>query len=156
VRLRAMAVVVSLLLLAQPASVAATAYSAVTHKFLWTPAGYTLTNLCVQAGEVDVNRNYGQAQAWVFSGSTNCSGTTRTLPSGWLGVFVEGYRDGAYCGSSGWYYSSQATWAWQLWITLCSNPSGQQSFVSYASGAGYDGSTGYYRSSPVASPAQNY
>lgn len=84
-RLRAIAVVVSLLLLAQPASVAATAYSAVTHKFLWTPAGYTLTNLCVQAGEVDVNRNYGQAQAWVFSGSTNCSGTTRTLPSGWLG-----------------------------------------------------------------------
>jgi hypothetical protein len=141
-------------ILAQPASVAATAYSALTYSFTWTPAGYPQTSLCQQAGEVDVNRNNGTAQSRSYN--TSCAGSARTLPSGWLGINLDGYRDGAFCGSSGYYYSSSATWSWTLWVTLCSNPSGTQSFTTKARGVGYDGSSGYWSGATTTSPAQNY
>lgn len=152
---RSLALAVALLLIAQPANVNATAYSAMTYSFRWTPAGYSQTNLCEQAGEIDTNQNYGQVQGWV-NNNFNCIGTAQYLPSGWYGIKVDGYRDGAYCGSSGYYYSTTYAFGWQIWITLCSNPSGAQSFTTTATGIGYDGTGGYWSGRTVTSPAQNY
>lgn len=147
-------------LLAQPASVAATAYSTVLYVFAWSPPGSTTTAMCEQSGMVDIARNYGQALAKVNS---NCA-TSRTLPPGYIGVLVDGYIEtspgsGFYqlCGNSGWYLNNVATAGWQLWITLCNNPSGTQTFYSEALGEGYNGS-GYSRGNlyGVRSPFQNY
>lgn len=153
------------LLLAQPASVSATAYSSVVFKSTWTPVNGIFGVLCVQAGEVDTNRNYGQVWSRYYNGGNNCSGGAQTVGTSVLGISVDGYRDGAYCGSSGWYYNSQSAWGWQLWITLCANPAGVQAFTTAAYCKGYQGyPTGNWWDpqdwqacgSSVMSPAQNY
>lgn len=109
----------------------------------------------MQSAILDVARNYGQMVSKNYLGTSSCGGANRTLPSGYLGIGVEGYRNGALCGFSGIYYSNVATSAWQLWITLCSNPSGTQDFYTRAIGYGWSGS-GYVQSSGVYSPSQNY
>lgn len=86
--------------------------------------------------------------------SGSCSGGNQGVPAGYLGSYVEGYRDGTYCGNTSVYYSTTFTSAWQLWANLCSNPSGVQTFYSAGGSFGWDGSK--YISGYVWSPAQNY
>lgn len=152
-RRRAMALVIVGLVFAQPVSVAASAYSSVTNVFDLTPPGYGMTSLCGQAGIVDVASNYGQSISKNYVAGA-CSGASKTLPSGWLAVENWGYKDGAYCGTSGRSYSSVATAAWQLWISLCSNPAGTQSFNTRVWATAWVGNG--YLGGPVLSPSQNY
>jgi hypothetical protein len=148
-----------LLLAAVPGSVTATAYSTLRYQDLWKPPGQsTWRTVCVQAGMVDVARNYGQIV--VFSNSAqNCTAPNYSVPSGWIGTHLDGWRSSGgvdtYCGDTGIYYSTSATSAWQLWSYLCSNPSGTQSFFGYAHGVFWNGS-GYTYTGNVLSPSQNY
>jgi hypothetical protein len=146
--------IVAAVLLAVPTGVSASAFSAWTYNFRLTPAGYSLTNLCQKAGIVDVASNNGQVKAWVSAGF-QCSGTSQALPSGWLGMNVKGYRDGLYCGQSGYVYTTSATSFMSHSAVLCSNPSGTQSFTTTVYGVMYDGG-GYWGGSTTTSPAQNY
>src|SRR5436309_4543274 len=103
-------------LLAEPAGVAATAYSSLVAKANWYPPGYSHSTLCDQSGIVDTARNYNQAVSKYYTNGT-CGTTNITLPSGYLGSQVSGYRDdgfgGVFCGISSIYYSNVATSAWQ-------------------------------------------
>jgi hypothetical protein len=120
-----------LVLLLQPASAFADVYSATVWLANRTPIGEQNTDYCTRAGVVDVARNYGAVYAYLNGGGPHdCLGTGHVLPAGWIGVKVEGFKDGVSCGISSWYFSSQAAWGWQLWITMCPNPTGQQQFQS--------------------------
>lgn len=144
------------LLLAQPSSVWATAYSALNYTTLVNPPGYTATAVCDQEGIVDTATNYAQAVTKVYQGTGNCTGANQSLPSGWIGTYVSGYRDGAYCGSNGWSYSTVATSAWQVWVALCTNPAGTQTFHTVGAGKAWDSSGQYYGGVFHNSPSQNY
>ena len=143
-------------LLANPMAVAATAYSNLRWVGSWIPPGYAASDLCDQSGIVDTARNYNQAVSLHhLTNNYICNQSNITLPSGYLGTQVAGYRDGTLCGFSQVYYSTVATSAWQLWITLCSNPSGLQTFYSAGWPYGWNG-TGYTSGGSTTSPSQNY
>lgn len=139
------------LLLAQPASVAASAYSPVTSRFTWIPPGYTSTAMCDQSGILDTAVNYNQA----LSRTTTACSYIKNLPAGYLGSEVGGWRDGSFCGVSGVYYSTSTTSGWQLWATMCSDPSGLQEFWTTGWAYGWNGSD-YNLSAGLTSPHQNY
>jgi len=147
------------MMLGRPAIVSATAYSLLYAIRGWYPPGYSHSMLCDQSGIVDTARNYNQAVSKYYTVAGYCGPTNITLPSGYLGTQVSGYRDdgsgGVYCGISSIYYSTVATSAWQLWITLCSNPSGLQAFYSVGYPYGFDGA-GYVSGRGTTSPRQSY
>lgn len=138
----------------RPVPVQATAYSLLTYVNHWIPPGFPDTSLCGQSGMVDTARNYNQVVSKNYV-ANSCSGGNRSLPSGYLGTQVAGYRDGAFCGISTAYYSTTNTSAWQLWITLCNNPAGTQVFYSRGWPYGWNGSS-YVTGLGVTSPSQNY
>jgi hypothetical protein len=147
------------LALAMPASLLATAYSTLQWVTHGVAPGIGDTSVCDQSGMVDVARNYGQTVMKVFSGSPSCSTANRSLPSGWIGTRLSGYRSGSYCGTTGVLYSNVATSAWQVWSYICSNPSGTQSFYTRTWGYLWTGNgpdNGYLPGGPVLSPTQNY
>lgn len=126
-----MAFVSAWLVLSQPSLVAADVFSARTFETNLTPIGEPNTDYCARSGVVATARNYGQVNAYANGGgANNCAGAVNVLPAGWIGVRVEGYRDGAFCGTSMWSYTSSATDNWQLYATLCTNPAGSQNFHS--------------------------
>ena len=141
-----------------PAIAAATAWSPLTYKFTVWQGGRTV-NLCTQAGIIDVAKNQSEAHARLDAGSNPC-GTSTAVPAGYLAVSVAGYRNGAYCGDSGNYYSNGAYADWWVTWQACTNPSGSQTFYTDARGAIYnDGSGGgnvQYFWFHTISPSQNY
>jgi len=145
------------ILLAQPALVLADAYSAQTYEFWLDPAGSEpVTDYCARSGIVDVARNYGQVLAYDNGGGAHdCVGTVNSMPTGWIGVAVEGYRDGVYCATSQSYFNSSPASNWQLWATMCTNPSGIQNFQTVSLIFAYDGSS-YRTGVGPTSPAQGY
>jgi hypothetical protein len=152
---RSLTLVMIAMLWLQPASVAATAYSLLTYTTQMTPPGHSKISVCVQSGIVDVARNYTQGVSKNFV-LNSCSGASHTLPSGWIDVALSGYRSGAWCGDTIDYYSTVNTSAWQVWVYICSNPSGTQSFHTGGwtwiwNGSGYTGC-----GCQVLSPNQNY
>lgn len=119
------------LVFAQPILVLADVFSARTFEINITPIGEPNTDYCARSGVVATARNYGQVNAYTNGGGAHdCEGSVNSLPAGWIGVRVEGYRDGGLCGSSAWFYSSVATDNWQLYATMCTNPAGSQNFHS--------------------------
>ena len=144
------------LLLAQPALVLADVYSAQTYETVFTPIGEPMTTYCARSGVVDTARNYGASYAYANGGAHSCTSPVNYLPAGWIGVKVEGFRDGVSCGVSSWYYSSQVAWGWQLWITMCSNPSGSQDFQTRSWLRYYDGGAFYFQSFGPLSPIAAY
>jgi hypothetical protein len=147
------ALAAGLVVLATPLSAAASAYSPLTYLASWYPPSYSHGSLCGQAAMIDTAQNYNQAVSMYYRAGA-CNGGNQGVPSGYLGSWVEGYRDGVYCGATSVYYSTTFTSAWQLWATLCSNPSGSQTFQSFGESYGWTGSS--YLNGGVWSPAQNY
>ncbi len=145
---RATAVLLVVVMYLQPVTAFASVYSAYFYAAKLWPPGYSppAASACIQSGMVDTAQDYSQAQerGWV---DQSCRGSPHYVPSGYLGTRVSGYRDGAYCGTSQYYYNTQTAFGWQLWISLCSNPSGTQSFYSIGWGTFWDG-YGYWRSFP--------
>jgi hypothetical protein len=142
------------ILLAQPAVVMASAYSAMNYGGKWFIPGGTTASKCGQSGIVDVAKNYMQTVSRNFI-TGSCAGGSHTVPSGFLGTSLYGYKDGSSCGGSGIYYSTVATSAWQLWITMCSNPAGTQAFKTLGYGWFYN-SLDYDLIGGFTSPIQNY
>lgn len=157
-RRRSASAVLAFFFALSPAVVFGTAYSPLTYKFTVWQGGRTV-NLCTQAGIIDVAKNRSEAQSRRSTGP-NCSGSLTNVPSGYLAVSVAGYRNGAYCGDSGNYYSNQAYSRWWVTWQACSNPSGSQTFYTDARGAIYNdgsggGAVGYIWKHTI-SPSQNY
>lgn len=70
------------------------------------------------------------------------SGTNSPISfsTGWLAVWITGYRDGGYCGDSGWHYNRWADYSFVWNADLCTDPAGIQSFQTQVWGAAFDGS----------------
>lgn len=144
-----------MLILAQPVSVAATAYSPMNYGAKWlVPGQGVYASACGQSGIIDTAQNYFQiaVRNWI---SGSCAGASRNVPAGYIGSSLYGFRDGSNCGGTSIYYSTVTTAAWQLWATMCSNPAGLQDFKTLGYGWYWDGSLykfigGFY------SPNQNY
>ena len=142
------------LILSQPALVLGSADSPLNYGAKWwIPNSGPYASVCVQSGIHDVAVNYGQIviKNWV---SGSCSGSNRNVPSGFLGTSLVGYGP-SYCGATDTYYSNVSTSAWQLWASLCPNPSGLQSFHTLAYGYYWTGAS-YQFSGGWTSPSQNY
>lgn len=144
-------VVATIYLMSVSAVLAGNAYSPRTAAIFLNIPGYGDTYTCKLAGIENTAKNTGVATAHV---PYSC-GTPKTLGAGYLGVRVSGYRDGSYCGSTTWLYSTTSTDYWQIWSYVCSNPSGLQEFHTSASIKVWGGSS-YYTSSSITSPSQNY
>jgi hypothetical protein len=151
-----LAAIVITSLIGQPAVVLADVYSGQTFEVAFAPVGEPVTDYCSKAGVVDTARNYGASFAYRNEGAHDCGGTTNPLPAGWIGVRVDGLRDGASCGTSSWYHSSQSAWGWQVWIAMCANPSGSQEFRTRSWLRYYDGSEFYFQSQGPLSPIASY
>ena len=112
-------------------------------------------NVCAQAWIYDTADNVAEtiSQDW----NTGCWNDNDSQSSGWLGAKALGYRDGGYCGSTGWYYNSVSTWKFAVGAYLCSNPSGTQVFKTKADSRAWDdGENDYDDYLQVQSPNQNY
>lgn len=152
----ALAAIFAFVVMVSPSLVYATAWSSLSYSFGLTPPGEPATNLCQKAGSVDTALAGGIVETFVkIGGSGNCSGTTNAVPAGWLGQNVKGYRDGAYCGQSGYRYTTSSAWLYSIQPALCANPAGVQSFWSSVIGVLWGGS-GYWSGATTPSPAQNY
>lgn len=102
----------------------------------------------------DVADNKAFIQARVYSDCVS----TNLRPSGWLGALAPGYRDGYYCGQTGWHYSSSSTATFGVGGLLCSNPSGTQTFWTSAQYRYWfnDSTAQYELKTNHNSPNQNY
>jgi len=133
----------------------------------WSPWKYELSvpsgsgpwaDYCVRAGIVDTAINRVDMQT--HTNTASCSGGSQNVPSGYFAGQVSGYRDGSFCGQSAVAYSTSATWGINFSATMCSNPSGSQSFSTIGFGGIYDngnkgGTVGYHWFSRT-SPSQAY
>jgi hypothetical protein len=142
-------------LLAMPPTVMADAFSAQVYRMNHTPTGEINTDYCSRAGIVDTARNSSQVLAYAGGGAHDCLGTVNQVPAGWIATKATGYRDGAQCATSSYYYNTSAASNWMLWITLCSNPSGPQEFKTSSWIKAYDGAGFYWEAccwpvSPIA------
>lgn len=106
------------------------------------PSGEPYTDICLQTGTVDVAKVEGNIH--LYNNQWACSGTVNYVPSGWIRVSVSGYRDGNYCGNSGYYSNSSSAWGYGIRWQACSNPSGTQQFYGISYGQLYNGTGGYY------------
>ena len=108
-------------------------------------------DICGEAIIRDVADNVGNT----FSSANNtCWSSVLTNP-GTLGVRVQGYRNGAFCGSAGYVYNGSITSGIGVGSKLCSNPSGLQNFHSVSLHRVWNGSSYNYLGS-VTSPNQTY
>jgi hypothetical protein len=150
--------IATFLLALTPTIATATAWSPLTQRISVGVNG-TSVLLCTDAGIIDVAKNQSEDKVRSSTG-TNCPFPSRVVPSGYLAVSVAGYRDGAYCGDSGNYYSNAAYSDWWVTWQACSNPSGSQTFYTDGRGAIWNdgslgGAIGYYWFHSI-SPSQNY
>lgn len=106
-----------------------------------TPSGST-TRVCAEAA-VDTGGSSSVLNIGYTRARYNhpCS-TARVMPTGWLSVLVYGYRNGAFCGSSGWHNTAQASATMGIGTSLCSDPSGSQEFWTTQFGRIWQESTG--------------
>lgn len=138
---RVVAALVVCVMYLQPMS----AYADVTsswmyHEKMWPP-NYNPppTAACSRASMVDAgDRNHGfvAQKDWVASG--DCLGFYHNVGISYLGIKIHGYKDGAWCGNSNWSYSNVVSAGWNLWMTICNNPSGSQIFKTWMEGNWYE------------------
>jgi hypothetical protein len=114
--------------------------------------------MCLEA--VITTQGVGTAQVinegttYAFDDFFGDCGGAKTLPSGWLAVTLDGYRNGSFCGTTYYQYSTTSTSAFGVATSLCSNPSGSQTFNTNVFGRVYNGSA-YVNLPGIAGPAQN-
>lgn len=157
-RVVVLGLVIGLLVSIIPAGASwATAYSPWRYDLtVWVNYPAYTASLCDRAGILDTAVNLANVQ----SHTVNCTSPSVNVPSGYLGVNAYGYRNGAFCASTGNYYNGSTTWGFQVTWQACSNPAGSQTFRTLAYGAIYNdgsggGAVGYSWFSQY-SPNQNY
>lgn len=152
----AIAVLVALLVAANP-SVTLAGYASSGQQYRETDwvNGYGYIRSCLEA-VITTTSTYATNEGANYSRDNSggvCDGA-ETLPAGWLGVTLDGYRDGSFCGTTNYYYSDSATAGFGVTTSLCSNPSGTQEFHTTVFGRIYMGA-GYLDISGIAGPSQN-
>jgi hypothetical protein len=150
--------VIGLLFVSLAGFVFATASSGLIFRMITWAGDSTYIDSCIEAVIADVAEN----KAFIRSAPSphECGPEQYTMPSGWLGAKADGYLDGAYCGTTGWTYSSSDTHLFGVGAFLCANPSGSQVFHTIAWGTVWakqsNGTWIYASPMDVVSPNQNY
>ena len=111
-------------------------------------------NFCGRSEIRDVADNV--AHTYTLIGSS-CYSSGANSQSGWLGSKANGYRDGAYCGTTGYAYNSGQAWYFAVGSHLCSNPSGNQNFHTISHHRAWNVLTESYKyMGSITSPSQTY
>ena len=68
-----------------------------------------------------VQRSFGAAESDTLSTVSpgRCSGQLANMQSGWQGTNAYGYKNGSYCGSTGWGFNSATTYESGVGARLC-------------------------------------
>lgn len=148
------AILLCLTLAFMPGVAAATASSALTYITATTRDGAVLA-ICGKATIADVADNKGHTYGRQWSNNT-CSGAPISASTGSLGVKANGYRNGVYCGTTGWYYNGVATSTFAVGSVICSNPAGIQTFRTTSHHAVWSDPSSQYFTGSVTSPNQGY
>ncbi len=136
----------------------ATADSGYIYELTTGPYGSTYVDNCVNAEIADVANNNAYVESDTNPNQCNTA-YAYTMPAGYLGANADGYINGTYCGSTGFYYNSSPTYLFGVGAQLCSNPSGSQTFYTVATAEIWDyysGAWQYAMTNSVTSPSQNY
>ncbi len=111
--------------------------------------------LCGEAVIRDVADNVAYSMT-VFP-LNSCWNSGANSQSGWLGARADGFREGAYCSTTGYAYNSGQTWLFGVGSVLCSNPVGLQAFHTKSYHRAWDVTTSQYVYMGTAtSPNQSY
>ncbi len=108
---------------------------------------------CLKANVANDDSN----QAYSYSSLTGgrCGGTGAPMAGGWIAVDAQGYKDGAYCGETGWAYNGSTVSTFGVGARECEG-SGTYATVAYAEWwTETYGSYGYYGPFGITSPNQN-
>lgn len=130
------------------------ATTGVVYKFTQTGESYGTVHICNEA-QVNVSSGTVSNAGIVRARTASYCMNAKTLNVGYLGVSVNGYRDGSFCGSVGPRYTGTSTSAMVVSSAICSNPSGTQTFRTTMWGYLYKPSIGNYRGANQGSPNQN-
>jgi hypothetical protein len=148
------AAALALVIAAVPAASGAYVSSGWIYKGTFPAGPYGHVRGCLEAA-VDADLSvvhYGSIGSFDTSG-TFCSGTT-TLGTGYLGVSIYGYQNGAFCGFEGYSYNQSPTWYWSEAGAFCVNQPGIQSYATTSYGRISNGSGGYHNLAGVTSPPE--
>ncbi len=141
-----------------PTEASATASTGYIYELTTGPYGSTYADNCVNSVIADVANNNAYIESDTDPHDCNTS-YAYTMASGYLGANADGYKNGAYCGSTGYYYTSGAASGFGVGQQLCSNPAGSQTFDTVATGTIWDyvsGTWQYVYTNSLTSPNQNY
>jgi hypothetical protein len=138
----------------------ATATSGDVYKLTTGPYGSTYVDNCLKATITTGADNIADIYSFSDKEPSRCDGSyAYSMPGGYLGIDASGYKNGAYCGSTGYYYNSGPTSGIGVGSKICSNPFGLQTFYTVATGEVWDYYYTYWHyayTGTVASPNQNY
>jgi len=92
----------------------ATATSGDVYKLTTGPYGSTYVDNCLKATITTGADNIADIYSFSDKEPSRCDGSyAYSMPGGYLGIDASGYKNGAYCGSTGYYYNSGAyVWNW--------------------------------------------
>lgn len=157
-RARTLAAILAAVCLMLPMIVlAGYATSGNTYRSTVSVSGYGSVRVCLEASISTNGTNIilnGRATRVYDNSGANCDGA-RSLPTGWIGVTLDGYRDGAFCGTSGYEYTSGTNYQKDYQENTCSDPAGSQAFNTAVFGRVYNGTTAYHNIPGISGPAQN-
>jgi hypothetical protein len=125
-------------------------------------APYGTIRACLRAmvdtgsGDAQTVYHFGYIQSLTVEGGL-CDPPQKQLGVGWLGVTIDGYSNGSFCGTSYYSYSSTVTAIHGVSRSgLCWNWFGWQNFHTNAFGRVYSSTCGCYTNIPgISSPGQN-
>jgi len=119
------------------------------------PGWYAIN--CQNAYVSNTGWNDAYSYSYVSAGQGNsCTGSNANMQGGWIGVYAEGYLYGSFCGATGWYYNSSATYYFGVGARECGNQRGVGYTIAYAEWWDYlYGSWMYGPVVSVRSPSQN-
>jgi len=152
----------ALLLAATLFAAAGTAHAIANSGWVWwgdgnTPEGCRGGWLWAEISTITANGgivypwNYGQVEF------RQCvpGGAPSSVAAGFIGASVDGFRNGGYCGTSGYKYNSSRASRVTNSVIACSNPSGLQGYHTLVGGLMWGGN-GYWFFGPQGSPSQSY
>lgn len=138
----------------------ATATSGDVYKLTTGPYTGVYVDNCLKATISTGANNVADIYSFSDKEPSRCdSSYAHTMPGGYIGADASGYRNGAYCGSTGYYTNSGPASGIGVGSKICSRPSGSHSYHTVATGEVWDyyyTQWHYAYTGTVASPTQNY
>jgi hypothetical protein len=108
-----------------------------------TPSAADQSSVCFRSRITNPGLNH-QTDVWLYGSTSSCGGGLVPSPPNHFGAYNQGFRDGQYCGATGWFYNGNGSSSFTVGMSLCSNPAGIQSFSTVSWARGWNVPTGTY------------